>query len=62
MQLFAVVNRTGGTQNVADRHLAAFARKFIAAARTTNAFENSAADQRLQYWFEVARRQSVMQK
>ena len=53
------IDRAGGAQNIVCGHVPTVAGKFIAAARTADATQNAATDQRLQNRFEMPWRQAV---
>jgi hypothetical protein len=55
----AVINRSGGAQNIIGGHLATVARQFVTAARSADAMQNSAANERLQHRLEMPWRQAV---
>ena len=59
MRRLLVIDSSRGTQYVVGGDVAAIARKFVAAARTADAFKDSAANQRLQHRLEMARRQAM---
>ena len=54
-----VFDGSGGAQNVIGGNASAVAGKFVAAARSANAAQDSAADKCLQNGFQMPRRQAV---
>ena len=59
MRLVVVLDRSGGAQNIVGGDAPAVAGEFVAAARAANAFQDSAAHQRLQHGFKMPRRQAM---
>ena len=59
MRLFMPVDGGGSAQDIIGRHLPAFARQRVAAARAADAFEDTVANQSLQHRLEMPRRQAM---